>query len=598
MSIDLEKYKKKPVGTTTAPVTPVATQPARPVDVSKYTKKPQEFKFNIPATDQDRQNKIAQYQGEQVAYDAAAKKANSVSGFLGNFGKALVSNIAAPAVGLGKSISQIAISQDKSTDNLSKTYSTAQDIQANLLKQINNAKQTGTPTDRLQKAYNNHIASMKQTEADLAQRRQLPTAGKVAGQVAGVGLDILTAGTYGKAAAGANSFKLGLNPVATGAFTPSIIKSPIKDALPTVAQGVKNLATKPVGIMSAQGLGNVAKGAAVGYGYDVSRGLSGDRGEEREGAGAFIPGAGTAFGTAVPLAVGITKSLQNIGTKSGRETATINKRTKTLTQLETVNKKVAATIEDAQRKFNQDLPEGAPRIDVKEFLAKTDLLNGAVDTNGTVNTKNAVDNFNTMMRPYESQVRDSLAKEGSGISIKDLQKLMTEKAKDTGIPGGTFRTLENEIKKELSGLGRFADESGNIPLTALQDSKVFRNQKVNYLDPTSDAVSKAIASILKETIEDNAQSIDVKKYNQGLSQLYSLRNVLEVLGGKKVEGGRLGRNFSAVIGGAAGSSFGPFGTVIGAEAGSAVKGYQMSQKFGGDISNQLKIPGNITNQLP
>lgn len=550
--------------------------------------------FNQPVSPVDRQNKIAQYNAEQVQYDAESKRANSVGGFLSNFGKALVNNIASSEVGLGDSFAKVAIANGRGgTTALRDTQTQAQDIQYNLAKKINEQKKAGADTTRLEKAYNSHIESMKPVSQMLNQRQaDLPTASKVVGQAAGTALDVLTAGTYGKAAAGAKNFQLGSK---VSPFTPTGIIT--NNFTPTSVQAVKNLATKPAGLITKQGVGNILKGAGVGYAYDVSRGLAGDRGADREGNAALLPGAGTAFGAAVPLAVALTKTFQTVGTKAGRESSTFNKRVDTLTALQTNNKKFESVIEEANKKLNSNLPEGLAPVDVKHFIAKSNVLNGAVDTNGTVNVRNALDNFDVMMRPYESQVRDSLVKEGTSLSVKDLQAILLEKSKDAGIPGASYRTLENEIKKELAGLAKFSDETGNIPLSALQDSKVFRYQHSNYMDKTANSVSKGVANLLKETIEDHAQSLDVKSYNEGLSQLYSIRNVLKALDKKKVEGGRMSKYFSSVIGGAAGSSFGPLGTIAGAEAGAAVKGIQMSRKFGSNIEQQLKIPGSITNQL-
>lgn len=588
---ELERRKSLAAGQT-KPATITPEKAAAELARRRVASTPSQLVFRQPETSADRQNRLSQYQSEQVAYDKEAEKANSVGGFLSAFGKAIVKNIAAAEVGLGKTIAKIGIAGSKETKSLEEAYATGQNLQADLLKAINENKKKGLDTSRLEQAYNRQTSSMKPTQSELTDRRNLPTTSNVVGQIGGTALDLLTAGTYGKAAQGTKSFKLG-NQVSQ--FTPSGI---VPDSFtPNSVQAVKNLAQKPAGLFSKQGVSNIAKGAGIGYAYDVTRGLSGDRGENRDEAGAFIPGAGTAFGAGVPLATALIKTLQNVGTKAGRTEATISKRVSTLNELQISNKKLDQAINDANSKLNANLPEGLDPVDVKDFIAKSDVLNGAVDTNGTVNTRNALDNFDVMMRPYEAKVREALVKEKTALPIKDLQSLITEKAKDAGVPGASFRTLENEIKKEIAGLAKFADESGNIPLSALHDSKVYRYQHNNYTDTTANSISKAVANILKEIVEENATSLDVKQYNTGLSQLYSIRNVIKALDKRKVEGGRLGRHFSSVIGGAAGSAFGPLGTIAGAETGAAVKGIQMSQKFGGNVNQPLKIPAGVTNQV-
>lgn len=124
---------------------------------------------------------------------------------------------------------------------------------------------------------------------------------QVVGDAAGTLLDILSAGTYGTAAKGAETGKLLVK--SGGAVENLASKAGIatsqKIITPAVEAGSKTLGTtlKNIGTQTAI---HSATGAATGYGYDVSQNLQGGA----TGASALKPGMGTLLGAAIPAVIG------------------------------------------------------------------------------------------------------------------------------------------------------------------------------------------------------------------------------------------------------------------------------------------------------
>jgi len=140
------------------------------------------------------------------------------------------------------------------------------------------------------------------------------TDAQVLGEIAGTTLDLLSSGTYGQAAKGAQGGKLlvksgGLvEKLATKVGVPTSAKI-ATTAVKGAAQATLGQTLKKIGTKTAIRTG---VGAGTGYGYDVSRNLQ----EGKTGLDAATPGLGTAFGAAIPLAIGsieagaaITKSV-------------------------------------------------------------------------------------------------------------------------------------------------------------------------------------------------------------------------------------------------------------------------------------------------
>lgn len=404
-----------------------------------------------------------------------------------------------------------------------------------------------------------------------------------------VGQAIGTLGGYGLIAA---QEKLGLAPKGATSAYDLRAPSPLQ-VTGDVVQGAATVAGLKAPAIAGKGLLTAAKGAGLGAGLGAAGGAGT---AAQQTSGSAIPtledtkkiASGAAVGGLIGGALGgAITPLANRATPEARTLQTVQKRTKVLSSLEKSNAVVRRALEGAS----------ARNPEIKKILAETDILNGAVDANGTVSAKNALANFKQFIAPYEGQVRTKLQEEGTAIPLEQLQMRLISGLDASDIPGEARTRLKSAIAKELQGLAMSADESGRIPLTAVHDSKVFRMANQNYLDKSANAIGKEVARILKEVVEENASSLDVRTFNGELSKLYAVRDVLRALDGKKVEGGRLGKHFSTLIGGVAGSNFGPLGTIVGAEGGRVLGGIKLQSALGGTLNTPLQVSDELLGAL-
>jgi hypothetical protein len=269
-----------------------------------------------------------------------------------------------------------------------------------------------------------------------------------------------------------------------------------------------------------------ARTTAPGYVADVGTGLAGQRGEDREGAKAFIPGAGTVLAGSIAGVSVAPKIKQAVQEKA--VTHVYTKRYNALSKLQQSNKPLNRIITASDR----------AGIDTKKMLAESDLLVGVVDKNGKINTKASIEYFDDMLRPFEGKVGEAIQTEGKTISLEALQQKMLANIDNSGLVGTVKNTARNRALSEIQALADEADEFGNIPLKLVHDLKVQANRtnQKSYIDPEKNAIGKVVTKGLKEFVEESSEALDVKKYNAELRKLYSLRSVLESLDGKTVEG--------------------------------------------------------------
>ncbi len=225
-------------------------------------------------------------------------------------------------------------------------------------------------------------------------------------------------------------------------------------------------------------------------------------------------------------------------------------------------------------------------IDSKNLLAQSDLLLNAVDDTGTLRTTNARTELTDFIKPYESVVSDNLAREGVKIPLKTVESHLRNAVDNSGLEGAALDAAHTKVDAEIRGLTRRAS-NGDISLSKIQDAKINKYATVDYLNEGSKIADKAIAKSLKDIVENNTLSVDVKALNRELSQHYSVLDLLEKLDGKKVEGGKLGKYFAQTVGSIVGSHFGPLGAIAGAEIGGRIKGAMLSSKFSKETGNKL-----------
>lgn len=345
----------------------------------------------------------------------------------------------------------------------------------------------------------------------------------------------------------------------------------------------------PVGKLPAVARATVAgrmmQGARVGALSGAASGAAGAGGAELAEEGSTMQSVGTqallggaggaAFGG---ILGGVAPVVARVVSPTVRANTTVTRRTATLTDLQKKYPKVQAAFEQGQRKG----------IDVQKTLAETNLLNGAVDENGLVKTDRAIENFNEFIAPLEGKVREVIKKEGRRISLDTIARNMDDFVAKTKMESGAYQKLTNELLSDLRGLQ--AKYGNQIPVEALHDTKIFRGSANNYMDTGANAINKEATRFYKDIVEQNVPSLDVAGYNRELSKYYAVRDALEALDGKRVQGGRLGTYFSSVIGsGVGGLAGGPLGAIVGAEAGARASGVQMASRFGSDLSKGLTV---------
>lgn len=264
---------------------------------------------------------------------------------------------------------------------------------------------------------------------------------------------------------------------------------------------------------------------------------------------------------------------------------TVKNRVNDLTKIQENNSAVRKVIEAAESRG----------IDVKGMLAKTDLLKGVVDKDGTIKTAPAIEELNTFLKQPEGVVGKSLAKEGKTVPLASIQAALEAAVKDTGVEGAALIRGLKQVKDEIAGYKLKANEKGEVPLSTLQDAKIDKYSNINYLDKEKGKIDKGIGLGLKEFIEKTTESVDVKALNKELAGYYAMRDLLKKLDSKKVKGGRLGKYVMTGIGGLVGHSFGPLGAIVGAELGRLLQGQSMANTFKGTAGGELNLsPGMKT----
>jgi len=221
-------------------------------------------------------------------------------------------------------------------------------------------------------------------------------------------------------------------------------------------------------------------------------------------------------------------------------------------------------------------------FDVRQAIAETNLLADAVDENGLINTVQeggAIDRFNKWLEPRERVVSDALRREGRTVSLDVVEKQLRKAVDESGVKGAAKKRAYSSIEDEIAGLRLDADEAGMISIAEINNAKIDKYRNINYMDPGAARLDKSVAKKLKEIVEANTDSMDVKTYNAEMSKFYTMLGYLEKLNNKRAEGGRLGKYFAQTVGAVAGSSFGPFGAIAGSELGGLLKGQLMKNIF-------------------
>ena len=521
-------------------------------------------KYVVPPKAETLNERLAKANANAEKYQKEADKYKGF-GFYKQLGKEVASNIVGSEIGLGKTITAELTDPRVYADNVAKTSATL----VKLKKIIDTKEKEGKDVTALKRHYNSQVDFIKEQKNAIGEfEKTIPTTGEVVGQLGGTALDVFTAGTYGKAAQGAKSFKL--LPKATNA----VEKTAVSVGLPELSKVVSTTAT---GLFTKKGATNVLKRAGIGYGYDVSSGLQGFRGEDRTGGKAFIFGLGTVISGGFPVVIEGGTSIKNRFGEEGRKTAVVKANKKSLEKLVGDNSVL-------RRVTNKHSQRG---IDSVDLLSQTDLLRNTVDDSGVIRAQNAIDELNDFIKPQEDVISKNLAKEGKKLPLSFVEKELKKNITNSGLEGEALDNALNKVAKEIKGLGIRADKDGYITLSKIHDAKVNKYATIDYLSEAAKKADKSIAKTFKELVEKNTKSVDVKALNNELAQHFAVLDLLEKLNGKKVNRGRLGKYFAQTFGSLVGSHFGPLGTIIGGELGGRANTIAMKSNFSGTTGKSL-----------
>lgn len=528
------------------------------------------FKYDVGETFENKLTRANQ-QANQAKIEA--EKASSPGGFFKNFIRSAGDLATVGTTKLGDTLSGIV-----STNATSDTFSRANENNTQTLlryqRMIKEKESKGEDATNLKRLYNQVVDQMEKdnkTFSEISKPTQ-KTNLQVGGEILGTGVDLFALGSYGKnATTGLQSFKL-------GNVKPTVI--------PTGSQK----------LLSKETVKEVGLGSLFGYGFDVSSGLQGDRGEKNKGAGSLVPGLGTGLGALLPVAIKGSQSAGNIrkniqesgGIGSAVNDMTIQKIKKDINNLLSRNK----TIQNKVSLF-----ENQRNIPIKEYLSRPEIFSGLKVRDGSIVAEESV---NLVQRQI-----DDLMQAKSGI-IDEVEQFIPKTSKEV---------LRKEAVDSVSGVTTPADEKDIIKSINKQIDALPGELSVRQLDDLRSSFRKASRdardlqkrnseyTILENVFRDKVFKVtdnlpfDTNKefasLNNEIKNLIGVQNFIEKnLSGSKVKGGRLGTYTARVLGGIAGSTKGPFGAILGSEIGATVSRIIQNSQLGSSF--KMKLIRNMT----
>ena len=339
----------------------------------------------------------------------------------------------------------------------------------------------------------------------------------------------------------------------------------------TSAVGNALLPGRPMSLLSS-----TAAGGATGYTSDVATGLTGMRGEDRDGAAAFIPGFGTAAGLGLGAGTGaltknkvqqeqVTQAVDDLESKykdisrgwvttrkmSDKSAATTNAKNKSGTQGRTPERVLAES-------------GIVPQLDGTKFSTKTQSSQLREST--------------APLRAANRQALQEASYSTQPVKLSDLESAAIRRARsDKNIAAGTADKLVEKIKKEFETYRK--NYGDTVSLIELDDIKAARWESTGFSltkdDKLAGDVDYLIAKAAQRRIEDvaaKAGATDVAQLNRELGDIHQAVKYLEALDGRAVLYGRMGTHMTRLAGAVAGSSGGPLGTIAGAMGGDVLAG--------------------------
>lgn len=462
--------------------------------------------------------------------------------------------------GFGQDIAGAIIPHTDAQTNTDAARSGLTDEQNRVVAQIQKDRAQGKDTTRLEQA-------LKSTNGVLSSDEELnPTLNKsteqILGDAGGTLGDILSFGSYGKAALAGKSFGLAKE-------------------IPEAIKGV----TKAQGIF--QGLKAGAKsGAIIGAAQGITGGMQGN-GSAGDIAKQGLVGTliGGASGGLLGGAGGLIASHTPENAVAG---------------LASKYKKIFNSVAPLRRLYDQSTQKGN---DIADFIAsKARGSEGAAlqsSEDGVVSVGELPAKIEADMQPLLAARKMVLDSSGQTANLNEWEQRALKAAdSENNRSQGVVQDTQDAIRKVAANVRSSYGE--NVPLGALQDikigqgkaSKVFDMSKPNYAKNANYLLSNEARKIIEEkTPQLGDESSAVADLNKHIGKHLDALDLLEQIkkSAPKVKGGRLGKYFASSLGGMVGSAMGtgPIGTLAGAGAGNYIAELLLSNSISSPMKSLL-----------
>lgn len=545
----------------------VPVKAAGSFDPAAFGAKPVELTMNdkLPGGSTTRPN-LAKIESENAASTAESKKFNSFTGIAKETGKNIVKNLFSSEISIGETLGQ-SLATGKVAEDLTAANETNNTTKVNLIKQIRANKVIGKDNTRLIDAYNSLVGQDEPKVEDIVPNIT-KTNLQVAGDLGGVALDVLSAGSYGKATKGAKSFKL--------------LKT---EAKPLVVEAVTE-STPVKGLFAKETAKKVATGGVTGYGYDVVQNAK----EGKTGGSLFVPGFGTAIGVGVPIAEGaITSTVKgfkelNKIQKTYRGKIDDSMRDEAVSGLQSDWSKFFDEKKSTRNKYAKEIFQGkdpAEELAAGGYVPK--IVNNGLDTTDIIETTtNQIGDRMDAVDNYLAQFKD---KKGTLTQLENDAKQIMQN--DPNIGADLIKS-----EKELSGFfdsyrKKYGEE---IDPTIMNNIRKEMNKKTSsyktddFIIDTADAVAKATRSMMDEAVD----SPIVREINSEIGRIGSARKMAKIVNGDKVKFGAMGRWFARTIGSVIGSKGNSvIGPTLGAIGGDQVVSILQGMAFTNPVRSRI-----------
>lgn len=308
-------------------------------------------------------------------------------------------------------------------------------------------------------------------------------------------------------------------------------------------------------------VGQALAGAGAGYAYDVGSDLE----QNKSAKEILTPGLGTVIGAAAPVAI------RGAAIAGKPAIAAVARGAKSA--LPTTEKLVSKRVKNFDTIFQSS---GSPRnfytrsgnkgYSVSETLANNDRYIPNVN-GGKITPESAAEAINNIQKDAaaRAQIVDEVIKsENKYVNVADWKNAAIKELESIKLTGNKYKLAVEKVEKDFEAYAEMADPQGRVPLKLINDTKQAKYNNINFSDPDSSFVDRAVARGSKKMVEDNITDVDIKDLNYELGRLYDAKEGVVTLAkaGATVPGGRLGRMAARGIGVVLGSSGGPVSSIL------------------------------------